>query len=994
LHHPKLVKLTKTIKGIDLMRATFLLLVCFLLMAPAAAQPDDDLLHIPSPEWQDQVIYFILTDRFNDGDPSNNDQGADEYDPEDRRKFSGGDLQGIIDQIDYIQGLGATAIWITPPVANQWWDPMVGYGGYHGYWAIDFTQVDPHYGDLATYQDLSRTLHANDMYLIQDIVANHTGNFFSYEDWDADDPTAGVVFNENTVPVTVPSQTPFDLNDPTNPNHLAAAIYNWTPAIQNFGNDTQVVEWALADLDDLNTTNPVVREALKESYTYWIETVGVDGFRIDTVKHVEQDFWTDFIHSENGVHAAATATGRDDFLGFGEVFFGSDPFDDSGEQVVASYLGTTDQPALNSVLNFPMYYTINDVFANAAPTAEMAYRLEAAQRVYPDVSRLPVFIDNHDVDRFLANGNEAGLKQSLLFVMTTPGIPVIYYGTEQGFADRRASMFAEGYGSNGQDHFDTESEMYQFTRDVTTLRTANRIFTRGTLTTLPANEVQAGVLAYTRAYEDDVALILFNTADAPILVNELPTGLPEGTILRNLYGIHSNADITLGANGTLTTELAAREGLVLLATGETAVVEYSSSEITITSDLSGTLTEDIVISGTTTDMYTMVKLVLNGLVEAETEADTDGNWTFTLPIQNFPLGVSEHSVQVFTSQTLAISETVTFETDVAFVGERIVISDPAGDDSGPYGNYLYPTDETFTEQMDIIEAAYTVSGSNLLIELTMAEVTTVWNPINGFDHTLFHIYVDLPGVESDVTALPNQNATFADGFTWDRFIGIEGWNIFNFAPDGADANNWGTSLNALPEVSVDGNTISVLLTSDVLGNPETLDGVRLYISTWDWDGPAGGYRGLLPNGGQWVFGGAPSNFPFAMDDITLGWEPDGVSALALDETLLADLNRPEYEITINVTVPDITPEDADLYLAGPFNRWSPNDSRYQFEQGANGLYTLTLTARDGDELEFRITRGSFANAEKLDPDSRTANHELTVTDNTTVDIAVDGWWDD
>ncbi len=182
---------------------------------PLPELPEFDNLHVPSPNWEEQIIYFLMTDRFNDGDPGNNDLGTDEYDPDDGRKYSGGDFQGIIDQLDYIQGLGATAIWITPPVANMWWDPLVPFGGYHGYWAENFKLTDAHLGTLQDYQALSEALHDRGMYLIQDVVPNHMGNFFTYADengvnrYQAGDPTANVRFNEEAIPDSVPSQAPF-----------------------------------------------------------------------------------------------------------------------------------------------------------------------------------------------------------------------------------------------------------------------------------------------------------------------------------------------------------------------------------------------------------------------------------------------------------------------------------------------------------------------------------------------------------------------------------------------------------------------------------------------------------------------------------------------------------------------------------------------------------------------------------------------------------------
>ena len=127
-------------------------------------------LHVPSPDWRDQIIYFLMTDRFEDGNPQNNDQGAGEFDPKQSARYSGGDLAGVQKRLDYIQGLGATSVWITPPVANQWWNGT--YGGYHGYWASDFKRVDAHVGNLKDYQKLSDALHRRGMYLIQDIVLN------------------------------------------------------------------------------------------------------------------------------------------------------------------------------------------------------------------------------------------------------------------------------------------------------------------------------------------------------------------------------------------------------------------------------------------------------------------------------------------------------------------------------------------------------------------------------------------------------------------------------------------------------------------------------------------------------------------------------------------------------------------------------------------------------------------------------------------------------
>ncbi|MEO8161274.1 MAG: alpha-amylase family glycosyl hydrolase, partial [Arenimonas sp.] len=171
------------------------------------------VLHVPSPDWRDQVLYFVMTDRFDDGDQSNDDQHAGEFDPADTAKYNGGDFNGIEKHLDYIRGLGATGVWVTPPVLNRWWDPRARHGGYHGYWAKDFSRVDPHLGTLADYQQLSRQLHGAGMVLVQDIVLNHTADYFRYEGaWDATRPAQNFVREKDSAGDRAPTQPPFDRN--------------------------------------------------------------------------------------------------------------------------------------------------------------------------------------------------------------------------------------------------------------------------------------------------------------------------------------------------------------------------------------------------------------------------------------------------------------------------------------------------------------------------------------------------------------------------------------------------------------------------------------------------------------------------------------------------------------------------------------------------------------------------------------------------------------
>src|SRR6478735_6027310 len=244
-------------------------LACALACVGAAwaGAPQEGPQHIPSPDWRDQVLYLLMIDRFANGDRANDDQHAGEFDPRDGAKWSGGDLRGVRDHIPYIKALGASGVWITPPVANQWWSPRAHYGGYHGYWATDFAAVDAHFGTLDDYRALSRALHGAGMYLVQDVVVNHTANFFGYDPaaYDPADPSKGLAFVRDTQGHTAPTQSPFDRNDPRDPVQRREAIYHWTPDIRDFADDTQRLDWQLAGLDDLDTENPEVRRALRTS---------------------------------------------------------------------------------------------------------------------------------------------------------------------------------------------------------------------------------------------------------------------------------------------------------------------------------------------------------------------------------------------------------------------------------------------------------------------------------------------------------------------------------------------------------------------------------------------------------------------------------------------------------------------------------------------------------------------------------------------------------
>ena len=195
---------------------------------------------------------------------------------------------------------------------------------------------------------------------------------------------------------------------------------------------------------------------------------------------------------------------------------------------------------------------------------------------------MPSFLDNHDVDRFLAGGGQAALKQALLLMMTLPGIPIIYYGTEQAFTTQRAAMFKAGSGSGGVDHFDTSAPLYRFIQRATALRREHRVFSRGRPTVLRDSAAGAGVLAYRMSTDDASAIVVFNTSDGEVLLDRLDTGLDEGVVLSGLFDIQGDArDIVTGEDGLVTMTLPPRSGKVWLVTDRTADVARPGAVVTI-----------------------------------------------------------------------------------------------------------------------------------------------------------------------------------------------------------------------------------------------------------------------------------------------------------------------------------------------------------------------------------------------------------------------------
>ena len=871
-------------------------------LQPAPASTETEKTPVsqpPSLDWRDQVIYFVLTDRFADGDPSNNDQGAGEYDPTKSSHYSGGDLVGIQSKLDYIQNLGATAVWLTPPVAHQWWSQKAQYGGYHGYWATDFTKLDPHYGDLASYRALANSLHQRQMYLIQDIVVNHTGNFFGYNGaYDASDTAKNfVLYEDQNSKQPAPTQAPFSKINRLNPEHAAADIYHWTPPIVDPTIPGQEFRFQLASLADLNTTNPQVRQALKRSYRYWLEQVGVDAFRIDTAKYVEPDFWGDFLHAPDGILASARALGKPDFLAFGEVFEASKPFTADGEQKLLQFMSTPTRKALDSVIAFPLYFDINAVLAEGRPPAQLGYRLQQHSSVFAKPHLLPTFINNHDTKRFLAAGSVEAFIQAYALLFTIPGIPVIYQGDEQLFTQTRQAMFQGGWG-NAKDQFQPQSKMYQLIQSLAALRKAHPVLSRGDWSLLQADENAAGILAYQMAPQTPTSsptsspissqpsslsepiVVLMNTADSPRLAAALSTGFKNRQWQLLWQHGAKPKNITTDAQGQMTLELPARAVLVMQPVPVSAMLAAAPSKaatlLKLTQQPAGIpLSQDFVLAGTINHASLPLRLVQNGDLQTFAPFSSDAQGRFSLKIPVKDLGQQQHQLRFYAPTLGWVSEEIRYQTLVTTPEWRAEVVDPENDDRGPSGNYQQPQHEHSQQQLDIRRVRAKAGGANLQLDIEMQQISQFWAPANGFDNVHFAIFIHLPNRPdlAEAQVLPGLNQQMPQGKNWQLGHFMFGWGNSVFNAQGASDTETGTKLGAAPQLQVDlaKNLITVSYQGQALGINDWA-GAEIYLSTWDKTGE-GVLRELKLLASAWNFGGAAADAPKVLDDVWLQLQP-------------------------------------------------------------------------------------------------------------------------
>ena len=588
-------------------------------LASGYTAADDALVAAPVRQAGDgKQFYFVMTDRFANGDAGNDTGGlagdrlTTGFDPTSAGFYNGGDLAGLQQNLDYIAGLGTTAIWLTPSFKNK---PVQGLGadasaGYHGYWVTDFTQIDPHLGTNAELEALIADAHDRGIKVYFDIIINHTADVISYEEGEY------AYIDQATSPYTDADGTAFDPSDYAGTGDFpaldAATSFPYTPQVDESEADVKVPAWLndvtlyhnrgdstysgesttygdFSGLDDLMTENPDVVSGFVDVYQDWID-LGIDGFRIDTAKHVNFEFWQgwttqvlDYAHSK----------GKSDFFMFGEVY-------DADPALLAPYVRDTD---MSSVLDFT-FQSAATSFAKGGD-ATVLQKLFAGDDRYttPDSSAtaLPTFLGNHDMGRIgylLKKSADAQARDQLAhdLMFLSRGQPVVYYGDEQGFTgvspgndkSARQTLFAsqvEEYQNqtliNGEtvgsvDRFDTDTAIYTRIAELSQLREQHPALVDGAQIERLAGD---GVYAFSRVDRDEQVeyLVALNNTDSEKTVDV--TTLTADASFSPVYG--GGAATESGADAIASVTVPAL-GAVVLRADATVTAPETAAELAVT----------------------------------------------------------------------------------------------------------------------------------------------------------------------------------------------------------------------------------------------------------------------------------------------------------------------------------------------------------------------------------------------------------------------------
>ena len=496
------------------------------------------------------VMYLIMIDRFSDGDRTNNEpaQSRGIYDRENKFYYHGGDLQGVIDRLRYLKDLGVTAIWLTPWYDNYDHPNQIELKegkpstGFHGYNPQDFYAVEEHFGDLAKLRELVTLAHGAGIKIIQDEVVNHTG---PYHPW-VDDPPTPTWFNG------------------TKAKHLKNVFQTWV--LHDPRPDEQLKRetmegWFLDFLPDLNQQDREVSRYLIQNTLWWIGTTGLDGIRMDTWQYVPNSFWRDW--------NAALKREFPNFKVTGEVKDG-DVVHTSFFQGGRLRFDGVDS-GLDSLLDFPLFYPIRHAFAEGHPLDEIPKTL-AKDYLYNNPDILVTLLGGHDDGRFMSErgASVAGLKLANAFLLTTRGVPQLYYGDEiamtGGDEPTTRGDFPGGFPGDKRNAFSNvgrnreENDLFEYIRKLNRLHVELEPLRNGSLVNLYVSQQQ---YVYARKTKSSAVVVGINndTKAAALEIDVMPVDWADGAKLDDRLGVVGEAQVS---GGKLRLTLPERSAVILV----------------------------------------------------------------------------------------------------------------------------------------------------------------------------------------------------------------------------------------------------------------------------------------------------------------------------------------------------------------------------------------------------------------------------------------------
>lgn len=476
------------------------------------------------------VLYLIMPDRFANANPKNDvvkGMLENKVDRKEQYARHGGDIEGIVKNLDYIADLGATAVWLNPTQEND-----MPEGSYHGYAITDYYKIDRRLGTNDEFKSFVDAAHDKGLKVVMDMIFNHCG---SHNPIFTDKPSKDW-FNNRSEYIQTSYKTASVMDSHTsNHEHFIA-----------------VDGWFTKDMPDLNQRNPNLARYLIQNSIWWIESTGINGIRQDTHPYADFDFmaqWCKEVMSE-----------YPNFNIVGETWLNSNPLVAYWQK--DSKLAAPRNSNLPTVMDFPLMYEMNKSFdEESGDWAGGVYNLYdyiTQDFIYPNPMNLLIFLDNHDTSRFNKPGeseeNLTRYKQALTFLLTTRGIPQIYYGTEvmmsadKGNGDGTLREdFPGGWSGDKQNYFNREQlsdyqrEGFDFTRKLLNWRKGNEVIARGSL---KHYSLQNGVYVYAREYNGKSVVVILNGKNEPaeISLKGYYEVLPKSTVKDYI----SNKTIDLG----------------------------------------------------------------------------------------------------------------------------------------------------------------------------------------------------------------------------------------------------------------------------------------------------------------------------------------------------------------------------------------------------------------------------------------------------------------